>query len=80
MEKIKLQLQVSLEPEVAIAIRRYLGSVPADQVGLQNIVALENALMDALSRQTSGDGKKAFLPPLAEEIEKPVNTKTNAKL
>jgi len=51
MENFKLELKVSLEPDVAIAIRKYLGTVPSDQVGLINIVGLENAIQDAANSQ-----------------------------
>jgi len=51
MENFKLELKVSLEPDVAIAIRKYLGTVASDQVGLQNIVGLENAIQDAANAQ-----------------------------
>lgn len=57
--QIELTQQVVLEANVAISIRKYLGTVPADQVGLQNIVALENALTLAVKIQQEGKNKKS---------------------
>ena len=55
MENMILRLPVSLEPDVAIAIRKYLGTVPADQVGLANIVGLENSIQRAVDNQIKKD-------------------------
>ena len=51
MENMKLELPVSLEPQVAIAIRKFLGTVPSDQIGLPVLVALDNAINESVSNQ-----------------------------
>lgn len=57
-QKVRLQLKVVLDPDVAIAIRRFLGSVPADQIGLNNIVSLENAIQAAVNQQIENEELK----------------------
>ncbi len=70
MENFKLELRVSLEPDVAIAIRKYLGSVPSDQIGLANIVGLENSIQDAVNAQVKMMREEAENAEKEEQKEK----------